>query len=81
MYHSVCPLVRLGTPHPLSRKRVVPPPGTKGGGGTQGEDDTRLRVFVFVFVFVSVFEQLEKKLSTLSTLCRKLQEQQNRGVQ
>ncbi len=30
-YHSVCPLVRIGNPHPLSRK-LVPPPGTKGGG-------------------------------------------------
>jgi hypothetical protein len=28
--HNVCPLVRIGTPHPLSRKRVRPP-GTKGG--------------------------------------------------
>jgi hypothetical protein len=33
-YHSVCPLVRIETPpHPLSRKRVCPPPGTTGGGG------------------------------------------------
>jgi hypothetical protein len=30
-YHSVCPLVRIGTPHPLSRKRV-PPPRTKRAG-------------------------------------------------
>jgi hypothetical protein len=39
-YHSVCPLVGIGTPHPLSRKRVCFPPGTKGGGGVH----TRLRV-------------------------------------
>jgi hypothetical protein len=32
-YHSVCPLIRIGTP-PLSRKRVCPPsPGTKKEGG------------------------------------------------
>ncbi len=31
-YHSVCPLVRIGTPHPLFRKRVCPP-RTKGWGG------------------------------------------------
>jgi hypothetical protein len=30
-YHSACPLVQIETPHPLSRKRVCPPPpGTKG---------------------------------------------------
>jgi hypothetical protein len=32
-YHSVCPLVRIGTPHPVYRK-CVPLPGTKGGGET-----------------------------------------------
>ncbi len=32
-YHSVCPLVGIGTPHPLSCKQVCPhPPGNKGGG-------------------------------------------------
>jgi hypothetical protein len=30
-YHCVCPFVRIGTPHPLSRKRVCPSPRTKGG--------------------------------------------------
>jgi hypothetical protein len=30
--HCVCPLVRTGTPPPLSRKRVCPSPGTPGGG-------------------------------------------------
>jgi hypothetical protein len=82
-YHSVCPLVRIGTPHPLSnwdpppplelgppshplsRKRVRHSPGTRGagGGGTHllaGEG-----------VGASQFERLEKKPSTLSTLCFK----------
>jgi hypothetical protein len=27
-YQSVCSLVRIGSPRPLSRKRVCPPPGT-----------------------------------------------------
>jgi hypothetical protein len=33
-YHSVCPLVGTGTPHPLSRKRMCtpPPPQPKEGG-------------------------------------------------
>ncbi len=30
-YHSVCPLVGIGTPHPLSCKRVCPPPNQRGG--------------------------------------------------
>ncbi len=38
-YHSVCPFVGTGTPHPLSRKRVCPPPEPKRGG-----EHTRLRV-------------------------------------
>ncbi len=59
-YHSVCPLVGIGTPPPLSRKRVFPsPPEPKGGG------DTRLRVRGGW----SQFRWLEKKLSTLPTLC------------
>jgi hypothetical protein len=33
-YHSVCPLVGIVTPHSLSRKRMCPPSGTKGGGDT-----------------------------------------------
>jgi hypothetical protein len=37
-YHSVCPLVEIGTPHPLSHECAPPPPPTKGGG------HTRLRV-------------------------------------
>jgi hypothetical protein len=40
--HSVCPLVRIGTPNPnpLSRKRVCP--GTKGGGGTHSPEPVYL---------------------------------------
>jgi hypothetical protein len=30
-YQSVCPLVRVGTLHPLSYKRVCPPQNQKGG--------------------------------------------------
>ncbi len=37
-YHSVCPLVGIGTPPPLTRKRVCPsPPEPKGGGHTRLE--------------------------------------------
>ncbi len=36
-YHSVCPLVRIGPPTPLSCKRMSPPPTKRGG-------NTRLRV-------------------------------------
>ncbi len=44
LYQSVCPFVRIGSPPPLSHKRVcVPPPlGTKWGGQAPG--NTRLRV-------------------------------------
>ncbi len=39
-YHSVCPLVGIGTPHPLSRKRVcTPPPPTKGEGTHSPADE------------------------------------------
>jgi hypothetical protein len=40
LYHSVCSFVGIGTPHPLSRKRVCtpPPPQPKEG------EHTRLRV-------------------------------------
>ena len=31
-YQSVCLLVRNGTPHSLSRKRVYPPPNPRGEG-------------------------------------------------
>ncbi len=30
-FHSVCPLVKIRTPHPLFRKRVCPPLELKGG--------------------------------------------------
>ncbi len=30
-YHRVCPLVRIGTPHPISRKRVCHLPRNRGG--------------------------------------------------
>ena len=60
-YHSVCPLVGIGTPHPLSRRQgyTPPPPPTNGGvihspaGEERGE---------------SQFRRLEKKPSSLSTL-------------
>jgi hypothetical protein len=57
-YHSVCSPSELGPPHPLSRKRLCPPPEPKGGGYT------RLRVREGG----SQFGRLEKKPSTLSTL-------------
>ncbi len=34
-YHSVCPLVRIGTPHPLSSKRVCPSLRSEGEGHTR----------------------------------------------
>ncbi len=50
--HSVCPLIRIGNPHPLSRKRVCPPPTESmgewihspadlGGWGSPNLDDWR----------------------------------------
>ncbi len=62
-YHSAFPLVGIGTtPHrPLSRKRVCPPPRTKGGeGGTHTPECEG--------VGESEFGQLSRKLSTLSFL-------------
>ncbi len=63
-YHSVCPVVLIGTHHPLSYKRVSRPRNQRGGDthspageGMQG---------------VSQFGRLKKKPSTLSTLCREL---------
>jgi len=52
-------LVGIGTLHPLSRKRVCPPPPPeppepKRGAGEEAEEST--------------FRRREKKLSTLSTL-------------
>jgi hypothetical protein len=34
-YHSVCPLVRIETPHPISRKQMCPPRNQRGRGQTQ----------------------------------------------
>ncbi len=61
-YHSLCPLVGIGTPPTpsLASESAPPPPPTKGGGRTPprprgwGE---------------SQFRRLEYKLSTLPTLC------------
>ncbi len=60
-YHSVCPLVGIGTPLPFQPQAIVPPPGTKGGGGytihspagEEGVGESRVR-------------RLEKKLSAYS---------------
>ncbi len=59
-YHSVCPIVRIGTPHTLSRKLVCPPRNQRGGdtlacGRVRGRGPQ--------------FGRLEKKPSTLSPLC------------
>jgi hypothetical protein len=58
-YHSICHLVRIGTPPASSPARECVPPGTKGGG------DTRMRVRGWVEV--PQFRRLEKKPRTLST--------------
>jgi hypothetical protein len=68
-YHSVCPLVGIGigTPHPLSRKRCAsPPPQPRGGGGLHSPARERTGE--------SQFGRLERKLSTLSTLCQQVSE-------
>jgi hypothetical protein len=64
-YHSVCPLVGIGTPStPLPLARVTPPPPPpKGGGGAHSPAAKG--------VGESQFRRLEKKLSTLLTLCRR----------
>ncbi len=63
-YHSVCPLVGIGTlPTPLSPASVPPPPQNRGGG-TQSPAGGGLGE--------SQFRQLEKKLSTLHTLWRRV---------
>ncbi len=63
-YHSVCPLVRIGSVQPLSRKRVCLSPRNQREGGTC----TRLRVRGWG----AQIGRLEKKPSTLSTLWCKL---------
>ncbi len=58
-YHSVCPLVGIGTlPTPLSPASVPHPPRTGGTHSPAGEG-----------LGESQFRRLEKKLSTLPTLC------------
>ncbi len=62
-YYNVCPLVRIGTHHPHLPQASVPPPEPQGVGihSPAGEG-----------VGESQFGRLEKKPSTLSTLCRRL---------
>jgi hypothetical protein len=50
--HSVCPLVRIGTPTPIPQASVFLPPGTKGGIHSPAGEG----------VGESQFEQLEKKV-------------------
>ncbi len=62
-YHSVCPIVGIGTlPPPLSPASVPLPPGTKGGG------HTRLGERVGGVGGVPI-QTTGEKLSTLPTLC------------
>jgi hypothetical protein len=58
-HHSVCPFVGIGTPHPFSRKRVCPPPRTKGWGAHSPAAKG---------VGESQFQRLEKRLA-LCLLC------------
>jgi hypothetical protein len=60
-YHSVCPLVGIGTPPPSPASECAHPPGTQGGGGAHSATDEG--------VGESLFRRLEKKIITLSTLC------------
>ncbi len=57
MYQSVCPFVRIGSPRPLSRKRVCPSHGTIGRGGSNTSLGVRERG--------SQFGRLESKPGTL----------------
>ncbi len=57
------PSSELGLSHPLSCQRVCPFPRTKGGGAPSPAGEG---------VGKSQFQRLEKKLSTLPTLCCKL---------
>jgi hypothetical protein len=62
-YRSVCPLVGIGTAPPLLPQASVypPPPPNRGGGARSPAGEG---------VGESQFGRLEKKLSTLSTLCK-----------
>ncbi len=59
MHHSECPSSELGLPQTLYRKRVCPPPRTKGWGAHSPAAKG---------VGESQFRRLEKKLSTLPAL-------------
>ena len=65
-YHSVPPLVGIGTPtpNPSPASECALPPGTKGGGGGGG---TRSPAYEGVGEFQC--GRLERKLSTLSSQC------------
>jgi hypothetical protein len=59
-YHSVSPRVEIGTfPTPSPASDYAPPPGTKGGTHSSAGEG----------LGESQFQRLEKKHSTLSTLC------------
>ncbi len=59
--HSVCPLVGIGPPHPLSRKQVCSlHPEPKGGAGAHSPAGKE--------VGESQFQRLEKRFSILPTL-------------
>ncbi len=61
-YHTVCPLVGIGTlPTPLSPASVPLPPEAGGGHSPAGEG-----------LGESQFRRLEKKLSTLPTLWHRI---------
>ncbi len=74
-YHSVCPLVGTGTPPPpLSRKRVCPPPRTKGDspaglgvGESPNSDDWRKSLALY-----SVIPPFHKTLRTCHEAYQKL---------
>jgi hypothetical protein len=55
-YHSVCPLVGIGTfPTPSLASECAPPPGTKGGGAHSPAGE-------------GLFRRLEKSLALMPTL-------------
>jgi hypothetical protein len=66
-YHSVCPLVGIGTlptaPTPSLASECAPPPRTGMGGGGLAHSPAGEGLGEFQF------RRLEKKLSTLLTLC------------
>jgi hypothetical protein len=62
-YHSICPFVEIGTPPPLLPQASVPLPPEPKGGGAQLPAGEGMGEYQF--------RRLEKKLSTLPTLCTK----------